>query len=81
MYNIISWIVEIYYSVFQGYCLQYFYGSFLEYRRQERSWNGLCVVVSYAVLRLCGNRSISYDYRDIRTIENLLYSYRYHAAC
>ena len=75
MYNIINWIVEIYYSVFQGYCLQYFYGSFLEYRRQERSWNGLCVAVSYAVLRLCGNQLIPYDYRDIRTIENLLLNF------
>lgn len=75
MYNIINWIVEIYYSVFQGYCLQYFYGSFLEYRRQERSWNGFCVIVSYAVLRLCGNQLIPYDYRDIRTIENLLLNF------
>ena len=75
MYNILEWIVEIYYAVFQGYCLQYFYGGFLEYRRQRRSWNGLCVVVSYVVLRLCVNRLMPYDYEDIRIIENLLLNF------
>ena len=38
--------------LFQGYCLQYFYGSFLESRIKDRRWNGLAVVVSYAVFRL-----------------------------
>ncbi len=33
--------------LFQGYCLQYFLGSFLESRGKSR-WNGLCVAVLYA---------------------------------
>ena len=33
--------------LFQGYCLQYFLGSFLESRWKSR-WNGLCVAVLYA---------------------------------
>lgn len=37
---------------FQGYCLQYFYGSFLESRIKDKRWNGLVVVVLYTVLRL-----------------------------
>ncbi len=32
--------------LFQGYCLQYFLGSFLENRWKSR-WNGLCVTVLY----------------------------------
>ena len=38
-------------TVFQGYCLQYFLGSFLESRMKSR-WNGLCVAVMYVVLRM-----------------------------
>lgn len=38
-------------TVFQGYCLQYFFGSFLE-RRMKSGWNELCVAVLYVVLRM-----------------------------
>lgn len=38
-------------TVFQGYCLQYFLGSFLEGRMKSR-WNGPCVAVLYVVLRM-----------------------------
>ncbi len=37
-------------TVFQGYCLQYFLGSFLEARMKIR-WNGLYVAGLYVVLR------------------------------
>ena len=37
--------------VFQGYCLQYFLGSFLETRMKGR-WNGLYVAGLYVALRL-----------------------------
>ena len=33
--------------LFQGYCLQYFFGSFLESRWKSR-WDGLCMAVLYA---------------------------------
>ena len=36
--------------VFQGYCLQYFLGSFLETRMRGR-WNGLYVAGLYVALR------------------------------
>lgn len=42
--------MELLYMVvvlFQGYCLQYFFGSFLESRWKSR-WNGLCMAVLYA---------------------------------
>ena len=38
-------------TVFQGYCLQYFLGSFLECRMKAK-WNGLCVAALYVVLRM-----------------------------
>ena len=44
-------MVELLYMaviLFQGYCLQYFFGSFLESRWKSR-WNGLCVAVLYTV--------------------------------
>lgn len=44
-------MVELLYMaviLFQGYCLQYFLGSFLESRWKNR-WNGLCVAVLYTV--------------------------------
>ena len=37
-------------TVFQGYCLQYFLGSFLETRMKGR-WNGLYVAGLYVALR------------------------------
>ena len=38
-------------TVFQGYCLQYFLGSFLESRLKSR-WNGPSVIVLYVLLRM-----------------------------
>lgn len=46
-------VVELLYVAvffFQGYCLQYFLGSFLESRWKSR-WSGLCVTVLYAAGR------------------------------
>ena len=37
--------------VFQGYCLQYFLGSFLETRVRSR-WNALYVAGLYAILKM-----------------------------
>ena len=47
-------IADVLYAVlmvFQGYCLQYFLGSFLE-RRMKSRWNGLYVAVLYAILKM-----------------------------
>ena len=38
-------------TVFQGYCLQYFLGNFLESRLKSR-WNGPSVIVLYVLLRM-----------------------------
>ena len=50
---------------FQGYCLQYFYGSFLESRINDKRWNGLAAAALYTVLRLGSTRigrSENWDY-------------------
>ena len=52
MYEVASELLEIFSVMFQGYCLQYFFGSFLEGRLRNRRINGLIATVLYGVLRL-----------------------------
>lgn len=52
-------------TVFQGYCLQYFLGSFLESRMKSR-WNGLCVAVLHVVLRMAVKWSSPPGYEDYK---------------
>ncbi len=52
MYEVVSGLLEIFSAMFQGYCLQYFCGSFLESRMQNRHINGLAATVLYGMLRL-----------------------------
>lgn len=53
MYKVVSGLLEIFSAMFQGYCLQYFIGSFLESRMQNsRKVNTFAVTVLYGVLRL-----------------------------
>ena len=54
---------------FQGYCLQYFYGSFLESRRQGKTGNSFCVAALYVALKLCLKLYLPSEYGDRRTIE------------
>ncbi len=69
MFETVKLISNVLFSVmlylFQGYCLQYFYGSFLESRIRDERWNGLAVAVSYAALRmfLFWNGAKKWDYR------------------
>ena len=52
MYEVVSRLLEMFSAMFQGYCLQYFYGSFLESRVRNRRINGLAAAALYGVLRL-----------------------------
>lgn len=52
-------------TVFQGYCLQYFLGSFLEHRMKGR-WNGLCVASLYVVLRMAVKWGSPPGYEDYK---------------
>ncbi len=52
MYEVVSGLLEVFSAVFQGYCLQYFFESFLERRIWNRRISGLATAVLYGVLRL-----------------------------
>ena len=45
MYEAVSVLLEIVSAMFQGDCLQYFYGSFLDGRIRNRRINGLVAAV------------------------------------
>ena len=53
----------------QGYCLQYFYGSFLEGRGQGKTGNRFCVAAFYVALKLWLSLCLPSGYGDRRTIE------------
>ena len=52
-------------TVFQGYCLQYFLGSFLESRLKSR-WNGPSVIVLYVGLRMAVMWVSTPGYKDYK---------------
>lgn len=52
MFEVENMIFVLFLNLFQGYCLQYFYGSFLEGRIRDRRWNGLAVAGLYTILRI-----------------------------
>ena len=52
MYEVASGLLEVFSAMFQGYCLQYFFGSFLEGRIRNRRISVLAVTALYGALRL-----------------------------
>jgi len=52
VYEVASGLLEVFSAVFQGYCLQYFFGRFLETRIRNRRIGVLAVTALYGVLRL-----------------------------
>ncbi len=51
MFEAAGLLLEIFSFVFQGYCLQYFYGNFLDGRGHDSRINGAAAAVVYGVLR------------------------------
>lgn len=68
MYDVINVCLDVIVAFGQGYCLQYFLGSFLEGREKDRRINGLLVMVVYGVLRLGINFILPADNESIRTV-------------
>ena len=52
MFKAADLIFTVFLNLFQGYCLQFFYGSFLDDRIKDSRWNTLAVTGLYAVLRI-----------------------------
>ena len=68
MYDVLNVGLEVIVALGQGYCLQYYLGSFLEGRGKDRRINGMLVMVVYGVLRLGINFILPADYESIRTV-------------
>ena len=68
MYDVINVCLDVIVALGQGYCLQYFLGSFLEGREKDRRINGLPVMVVYGVVRLGINFILPADNESIRTV-------------
>ncbi len=51
MFKILNMSLLIFLYIFQGYCLQYFLGSFLECRIKSR-WSSILVTIVYAVFKI-----------------------------
>ena len=68
MYDVINVCLDVIVALGQGYCLQYFLGSFLEGREKDRRINRLLVMVVYGVLRLGINFILPADNESIRTV-------------
>ena len=71
MYEAVSWLLEIFYAVFQGYCLQYFFGGFLEGRIRNRRINGVAAAVLYGGLRLGVGIFLPQGYGSLGTFAKL----------
>ncbi len=71
MYEVVSWLLEIFSAMFQGYCLQYYYGSFLESRVRKR-YAGLLTVILYAVLKLGTDLILPSNYGSVRIFAKLV---------
>ena len=68
MYDVLNVGLEVIAALGQGYCLQYFLGSFLESRGNDRRINGLLVMVVYGALRLGINFMLSSNFESLRII-------------
>lgn len=48
MYDVLNVCLDVIVALGQGYCLQYFLGSFLEGREKDRRINGLLVIMGHS---------------------------------
>ena len=69
MLDAVNDLFAIYYAVFQGFCLQYFLGNYLEYRGKKSYLYKVCIVAAYAILSLFIGKLLPYGYGDIRILE------------
>ncbi len=70
MYETVNGLLKIVSAIFQGYCLQNFYGDFLEGRMRSRL-AGVLPAVLYAVLKLGMDMVLPSDYGSVRIFVKL----------
>lgn len=71
MYDLVCILLDILSTAFQGYCLQYFYGNFLESRMGKKLHGGIFSAVFYTVLKLGINLVLPSDYGSARVFTKL----------
>lgn len=69
MFDVVSVVQEVLYALFQGYCLQYFLGAFLESRFPKSRWSSAFVINLYGTLRLGVNLLIPSGYESTVIME------------
>lgn len=67
MFKTMDIILPLFLFLSQGYCLQYFYGSFLEGRLKNERLNGLGAAAAYVVLRMTLGQIEPWETWDYRT--------------
>lgn len=75
MYSTLNILLEACSAMFQGYCLQYFYGSFLESRFKSKCRTGAIVTILYGLLRIGMNAVLPSDYGSVKTITRLILTF------
>lgn len=55
MYSLIEESLEIFFVLIQGYCLQFFYGSFLNPRWKRKYQTGICTAILYGAWKRGGD--------------------------
>ena len=68
MYDLINVCTQLIIWLFQGYCLQYFFGSFLVSRERTKKWNSLCIMALYVVFKIFNSLVLPSEYGDIRAV-------------
>lgn len=71
MYSVISILWEVILALSQGYCLQYFFASFLECRLSKGRRSRLWTAVLYGVSKLGLDMVVPSDYESVRIVLKL----------
>ncbi len=73
IYNIMIQAVNILAMLFQGYCLQDLYGSFLESRLKSRRQTGCIIIVGWVLLKLILSYFFPSNYDSVKTFAKLVF--------
>lgn len=73
IYNIMIQAVNILAMLFQGYCLQNLYGSFLERRLKSRRQTGCIIIVGWVLLKLILSYFFPSNYDSVKTFAKLVF--------
>lgn len=72
MYNMVTLCIEIIAVLLQGFCMQYFFSSFLESRLPPKRWNEFLITALYGIVRFAMNMVLPADYGEVRIFGRLV---------